>query len=67
MTSVSILARRDCCDDRIDGVKVFIDGHECGVLESKGRGKWVDVQCGGVIGKNLILNSTIDKTSNKRD
>lgn len=68
VTSVSILARKDCCDNRIDGVRVYVDDIECGQIQSIGKGKWVDVQCkGGLVGKYITLKSTAAEGQDKSD
>ena len=43
VTSVEILARKDCCDHRVDGVQVFVGDTECGAVQSAGKDKWVEV------------------------
>ena len=54
------MARKDCCDHRIDGLRVYVDDYECGVIKSKGRGKWVEVKCDGRIAKNVVLELIVD-------
>jgi hypothetical protein len=54
------LNRRDCCGQRLKGVKVSVGGTECGTINENTRnGQWYTVKCSRPLrGDKIVLETT---------
>jgi hypothetical protein len=57
---VRILNRKDCCGNRLGGVKVYVDETYCGQVQPNTRnGQWYEVKCSkDILGEKVRLVMT---------
>ena len=45
VTRIQVLNRADCCGGRINGARVMVGGHQCGVFRNPRQGAWITFNC----------------------